>query len=118
MGRKISKASSHNMGRPEAAPAKSPVTLRLGDLEEEVEERAAGQAAGGIVRRDLARYYRTLRDINLNFYEVDDADLVVHALREFDATSYQFAWAQVDDWLSMRDSTQSRFSFGEPPLPG
>ncbi len=88
---------------PTAGP-KSPVTLRLGDLEPEVEARAAGAALGSIVRRDLARYYRLMR--NYKIHEglgVDGADAVAHALRGFDDAAYEYIWAKVDELLSSRD---------------
>jgi hypothetical protein len=82
---------------------KSPVTLRLGDLEAEVEVRAAGAPLGSIVRRDLARYYRLLKDYDIRF-GVDEADAIVHALRGFNEGAYQYIWAAVDELLSGRDA--------------
>ena len=100
------KGSRKSTGRSEATTsAKSPVTLRLGDLESEVEGRAAGAALGSVVRRDLARYYRILRDYEISGgMSVDNSDAVVHALRDFDEAAYQYIWAAVDELLSSRDA--------------
>ena len=101
----MARNKSRNKGR-EALPTspKSPVTLRLGDLEPAVEERAAGAALGSIVRRDLARYYRLIGDYHIQLaLGVDAADVVVHALRGFDEAAYQYIWAAVDDFLASRD---------------
>jgi hypothetical protein len=69
-----------------------------------VEERAAGAALGSIVRRDLARYYRLLGNYRIHVgVGVDDADVMVHALRDFDEAAYQYVWAAVDDFLASRD---------------
>jgi hypothetical protein len=88
--------------------AKPPVTLRLGELEPAVEERAAGAALGSIVRRDLARYYRLLWDSDIHFGEPDEADVVAHALRGFDEAAYRYIWAAVDEQLDERDILQQR----------
>jgi hypothetical protein len=73
-------------------------------LEAVVAERAAGAALGSIVRRDLARYYRLVGDYNVSVLNVDEADVVAHALREFDKAAYEYVWAAVDDFLESRDT--------------
>lgn len=79
---------------------KSPVTLRLGDLEPKVLRRKHdGMALGGVVRRDLERYYQVLRDsLRTVKLSPDEAHCVVMALRghELDAVSYRFLWAEVE----------------------
>ena len=117
MSPKNPKDAAYRRGRGE--PAKSPVTLRLGDLEPEVEERAAGAPLGSIVRRDLARYYRLMRTYEVALSRVEDADVVAHALRGFDDGAYRFVWAAVEEVLSARDMLEgrvlspSRFARGE-----
>jgi hypothetical protein len=70
--------------------AKAPVTLRLGDLETDAEERAAGAPRGSVVRRDLARYYRLMRNYEIHGLGVDGADPVVHPLGGFDDAVNQY----------------------------
>jgi hypothetical protein len=41
---------------------------------------------------------------HLSYLNVDDADVVAHALRKFDEAAYQYVWAAVDDFLESRDT--------------
>jgi hypothetical protein len=79
---------------------KAPVTFRLGDLEPQVlRRRPDGRALGAVVRRDLHRYYRVLRD-SLRHVRLspEEAHCVVMALRghDLDGSSYRFLWAEVE----------------------
>lgn len=82
---------------------KAPVTFRLGDLEPHVlRRRPDGRGLGGVVRRDLQRYYRVLRD-SLRQVKLtpEEAHCVVMALRghDLDAVSYRFLWAEIEQRL-------------------
>jgi len=84
----------------QASSTKAPVTFRLGDLEPDVlRRRPDGRALGSVVRRDLHRYYRVLRD-SLRHVKLtpEEAHCVVMALRghDLDAMSYRFLWAEVE----------------------
>jgi hypothetical protein len=79
---------------------KAPVSMRLGDLESSVLRRKPdGRALGGVLRRDLARYYRVLGDsLRRVKLSPEEAHCVVMALwgHDLDAGSYRFLWAEVE----------------------
>ena len=79
---------------------KAPVSLRLGDLEPKVLRRKPdGRALGGVVRRDLTRYYGVLGDsLRRVKFSPEEAHCVVMALwgHDLDSGSYRFLWAEVE----------------------
>jgi hypothetical protein len=81
--------------------SRSPITLRLGDLEAEVERRRrGGESAASVLKRDLARFYAgsraTLERLDFLAYE---ADVLTETLRfsKLDPSSAHFLWAEVDE---------------------
>ena len=79
---------------------KAPVSMRLGDLETSVLRRKPdGRSLGGVLRRDLARYYRVLGDsLRRVKLSPEEAHCVVMALwgHDLDSASYRFLWAEVE----------------------
>jgi hypothetical protein len=81
--------------------APNPVTLRLGDLESEVEaRRAEGVAPGAIVKRDLSRYYKLVnlaRQHVLWSFKLSQAEALVIAIGpNFDDGAANYIWAEVE----------------------
>ena len=88
-------------------PAKnSPVSLRLGALEDAVQARRQHEeGAAVVVRRDLERYYRLLQDAGraeLLFTAEQAITLALLAgdgALDLDASSYKYLWAEVERQL-------------------
>jgi hypothetical protein len=82
------------------------VTLRLGDLEDEVAARSdVGVAPGAIVRRDLARYYQLLKHTPMPFKTVEALVVAWLVHENFDPTGsgYRYIWAHVEEELARFD---------------
>jgi len=99
-------AAADNGQEGQGGATKAPVSLRLGDLEPSVLRRKPdGRALGGVVRRDLTRYYRVLRDsLRRVKLSPEEAHCVVMALwgHDLDSGSYRFLWAEIEQ--RVRDS--------------
>jgi hypothetical protein len=103
----------------------NPVTLRLGDLEDEVAARASGGLTqGAVVRRDLERYYQLLHHAPMPF-TAPEALVVAWLLgrdfersgrRDFDpsGSGYRYIWAHIDEALTRFAQIERR----EPELLG
>ena len=86
------------------------ISLRVGELADDIDSRcgeADGESAAGVIKRDLARYYRVLQEelASLDFTE-GEASLVCDACNGLffdDATStHRFIWAEVADAIQLQ----------------
>jgi hypothetical protein len=99
-----------------AAKPSNPVTLRLGELEPFVTTRMGDTAAaGGIVKRDLGRYYALLADgLRQTYLTLPEAEAVVIALQRFDAASIRYLWAEIERQYLANDEDPDRQPYDLP----
>jgi hypothetical protein len=109
--------SKHEQAAGTGPKLSSPVALRLGELEPQVAARVGATGAGAIIKRDLGRYYALLTDgLQQTHFTLPEAEALVFALMEFEATSIRYLWAEVErQYLAKHDELDRDPSYGLLP---